>query len=37
VMLIGEVGKGFADEVFEKRKNGVSVIYPVGWQSAARK
>jgi len=37
VMLIGEVGKGFADEIFEKRKNSLSVIYPLGWQSAVRK
>jgi hypothetical protein len=37
VMLLGEVGTGFADEVFEKRRNGISVIHPVGWQSAARR
>jgi uncharacterized protein (DUF362 family) len=37
VMLQGEVGKGFADEVFAKRGNGMPVIYPVGWQTAARK
>jgi uncharacterized protein (DUF362 family) len=37
VMLLGEVGGGFADEVFGKRRNGISVIYPAGWRSAARR
>ncbi|MBO0722562.1 MAG: DUF362 domain-containing protein [Blastocatellia bacterium] len=36
VVLLGGMGTGFADEVFEKRRNDISVIYPVGWQSAAR-